>query len=702
MNFQDKLGNQSWFNYPIASIATFIVTLRQGNKRKHYRNIIGALLPEVLEQHKHQKDATNFVLRRWKSVFDDDEIKVISDLLNKGLTTAKLVLPVGLPVGIFTGVVLATTVNVAKTSMSQPSKKPDCVKTQECIVLINAATVTDIDSFDFDTGTLEVSFVDSKANDGELGIRNQGKDNGEIAINGGRVIYANQVIGTFKGGKGTNPLVVEFNKNANQETTQALLSNIVYRNTSKNPELGERKLAIQLSDGDGASSEKLIKTVNVVPDPETFTITVPSSQNIKENTNLSISGISIKYSNNQNITVTLSVSNGTLTVKDNVPKGLTAKNISENKTQEVTVTGKVEQINATLADSAAITYQGNKDFNGDEILSVNVSDSDKTSKNNQESNLIWPPNATAENTINNSIKITVIPNGLPNFTTIPNNINTKEDTNVIISGITIADSDSQNVAVILQVSNGNLKVKENVTQGLKASNIRNNGSNTVVLEGKLEQINATLKGSSAISYQGYKDYSGSDSLNIKVLDGKNSITKNVDISVEPVNDQPVINGEFIPTPPSTPINNQVLTQIEAVELVNRWLQAKREIFGPRFNRSLGAQYLTGEAYEKNIGSRSSIDWLENNNAYYTYQSQNIDSVSEFDSSDNEAIIEVVVTEARTLCRNGRASNGNNTTTDKSSVRYFLRLDQGTWKIANYKGIQQISKSSNPGKSCQIN
>lgn len=695
MNFQDKLGNQSWFNYPIASIAAFVVTWGQGNKTKHYRTIIGALLPEVLEQHKHQEDATNFVLRRWKSVFDDEEIPIISELLKKGIKRAKQVLPVG----IVTGVVLATTVNVAKTSMSQPSKKPDCVETQECIVLINAATVTDIDSFDFDTGKLEVSFVDTKATDGELGIRNQGKDDGEIAINGGRVIYGNQVIGTFKGGKGTNALEINFNNNANEETTQALLRNIVYRNTSNNPELGERKLEIQLSDGDGASSEPLIKTVNVVPDPETFTITVPSSQSIGENTNLSISGISIKDLNNQNITVTLAVSNGILTVKDNVAKGLTAKNISENKTQEVTLTGKVEQINATLADSAAITYRGNKDFNGDETLSVSVSDSNQTSKNNQESNLIWPPNATTNNASNNSIEITVIPNGAPTFATLPNSINTKEDTNVIISGITITDSDSQNVAVILQVSNGNLKVKENVTQGLKASNIRNNGSNIVVLEGKVDQINATLNDSSAITYQGNKDYFGSDSLNIEVQDGKNTITGNVDISIEPVNDKPVINGEVIPTPISTPRNNQVLTQIEAVQLVNRWLQAKREIFGPTFNRSLGEQYLTGEAYEKNIGSRSSIDWLENNNAYYTYQSQNIDSVIEFDNSDNEAIIEVVVTEARTLCRNGRASNGNNTTTDKSSVRYFLKFEQGTWKIADYKGIQQISKSSNPGKSC---
>jgi hypothetical protein len=382
-----------------------------------------------------------------------------------------------------------------------------------------------------------------------------------------------------------------------------------------------------------------------------------------------------------------------------VPRGLTAKNISENKTQEVTLTGTVEQINTTLADSAAITYRGNTDFDGDEILSVTVTDSNQTSKNNQESNLIWPPNATSENTINNSIKITVIPNGLPNFTTIPNNINTKEDNNIIISGITIADSDSQNVAVVLKVSNGTLKIKENVTQGLKASNIRNNGSNIVVLEGKLDQINATLNDSSAITYQGNKYYFGSDSLNIEVQDGKNSITKNVDISIEAVNDKPVINGEVIPTPISTPRNNNVLTQIEAVQLVKKWLEAKREIFGPTFNRSLGEQYLTGEAYDKNIGSRSSIDWLENNNAYYTYQSQNIDSVIEFDNSDNEAMIEVVVTEARTLCRNGRASNGNNTTTDKSSVRYFLKFEQGTWKIADYKGIQQISKSSNPGKSC---
>jgi hypothetical protein len=142
-----------------------------------------------------------------------------------------------------------------------------------------------------------------------------------------------------------------------------------------------------------------------------------------------------------------------------------------------------------------------------------------------------------------------------------------------------------------------------------------------------------------------------------------------------------------------------ITQDEAVNVVKNWQQAKRKLFASPYDRSLGAEILTGEAYGKNISnSDSSMNWLQNNNAYYTYGSQGIDSVKNFIGSGNQATIEVVTNEERTLCKNGRQDR-DNTVSDTSRVRYNLQFDQGRWKISAYDTLEQIRKTENPRPSC---
>jgi hypothetical protein len=62
--------------------------------------------------------------------------------------------------------------------------------------------------------------------------------------------------------------------------------------------------------------------------------------------------------------------------------------------------------------------------------------------------------------------------------------------------------------------------------------------------------------------------------------------------------------------------------------------------------------LTGKAYNDKIkssdGQESSSEWLANNGAYYIYGVQRIDSVNNFTASGDQATVDVVVTEERTL------------------------------------------------------
>ena len=143
-----------------------------------------------------------------------------------------------------------------------------------------------------------------------------------------------------------------------------------------------------------------------------------------------------------------------------------------------------------------------------------------------------------------------------------------------------------------------------------------------------------------------------------------------------------------------------ISESDAVALVRNWQKAKNRIFAPPFDRKLGYEFLTGEAYRKNIGaSDGSVTWLSNNNAHYTYGLQEVESVENFSQTGNTAKIDVVTSEERTLCLNGTPSTDSNTTFSKSKVRYYLKVDDGQWKIEDYNTVQPISRSANPNPSC---
>ncbi len=133
-----------------------------------------------------------------------------------------------------------------------------------------------------------------------------------------------------------------------------------------------------------------------------------------------------------------------------------------------------------------------------------------------------------------------------------------------------------------------------------------------------------------------------------------------------------------------------ITREAAISVLNKWQDAKRELFAPPFNRTLGAELTTGEAYRQNIGTGSSLDWLENNNSYYRYGVQKIDSVEKFIASNSRATIDIVITEDRRFYQNGKIVTGENTSFDTRLVRYSLQLEDGNLKISDYKTIDVIS------------
>ena len=119
------------------------------------------------------------------------------------------------------------------------------------------------------------------------------------------------------------------------------------------------------------------------------------------------------------------------------------------------------------------------------------------------------------------------------------------------------------------------------------------------------------------------------------------------------------------------------SQQKAVNLIKKYLEAKKEMFAPPYNRRIIAGIATEEFSQKALGA---IDWLERNGAYYRYQVQKIDSVEEFVSEGNTVAIKVKITEDYTLYNSDGSIDNSSSNFRTLTVIYNMKLTNGNLKI----------------------
>jgi hypothetical protein len=143
--------------------------------------------------------------------------------------------------------------------------------------LDSAATITDSDSADFDTGNLTAQFIANGQTDDRLEV-----------LNDSTIVFANNVV-TYNSiqiattqagaGQGTTPLTFTFNNQATATRVQALLRNVTYRNVGSPPSsLLPRTVQVVMTDGDGGTSKPVWKPINLRPainSPPTVTLGNP-------------------------------------------------------------------------------------------------------------------------------------------------------------------------------------------------------------------------------------------------------------------------------------------------------------------------------------------------------------------------------------------------------------------------------------------
>lgn len=277
--------------------------------------------------------------------------------------------------------------------------------------------------------------------------------------------------------------------------------------------------------GVDTSSPPRIFTINVTPVNDAPTLTVPGTQTVDEDTNLTITGVSVTDidSGTSPIRVNLTVTSGVLNVSS-LP-GLT---ITGNNSRIVSIAGTAENVNTALNN---FTYTGNANFSGADTLTIVANDNGNTGNGGA---------LTATQTI--GITVNAI-NDAP-LLTVPTSLTVAEDTNLTLSGITITDVDSgaSTIEITLSASQGTITLGT-VPPGVAVSN---NGTSDVTLIGTLTTLRTALA-NSTLRYLGNPNYNGSDTITVTVNDGGNTgfggpltVTRDINVTVTPVNDPPTL------------------------------------------------------------------------------------------------------------------------------------------------------------------
>ncbi|WP_460193953.1 pentapeptide repeat-containing protein [Thermosynechococcus sp. FA-CM-4201] len=135
-----------------------------------------------------------------------------------------------------------------------------------------------------------------------------------------------------------------------------------------------------------------------------------------------------------------------------------------------------------------------------------------------------------------------------------------------------------------------------------------------------------------------------------------------------------------PLPPPSPPPLPMLTKGEAMVLLNRYFQAKPQIFGPDYNLKPAYELLTGSLLKDVVSN--SVPWLRNNDAYYTYQDYDIEAL-QFSAGNGVATLTVRVYEVLTFHWAGRSPK-RDLVNDPYIYTIIYDENSQSWKIADVR------------------
>ena len=323
-----------------------------------------------------------------------------------------------------------------------------------------------------------------------------------------------------------NPLVVASVFSPVNGTVTLVNGNVVF--TPSTDYSGPASFAYVVSDTRGGTSSAFV-SVTVDPVNDAPVNILPSLWLTDEDTPLPLTGMSVADVDgaSETIVVSLDVLTGTLTATPG--NGIT---VTGSGSTALTLSGTVTDVNAYLADAAtAPTYHPVADATGDVALTMTSSDS-----------------GNLKDTDSATIRVSAV-NDAPVNTMPPLGWTTDEDAAVTLTGMSIADLDAGTgqVTVTLSVPTGQGSISASSGGGV----IVTGSGSSILLTGRLSNINTYLANPTAApTYTPAANATFPVTLTMTTNDngntgssGARTDTTFATITVNPVNDAPVANGD---------------------------------------------------------------------------------------------------------------------------------------------------------------
>ncbi len=274
----------------------------------------------------------------------------------------------------------------------------------------------------------------------------------------------------------------------------------------------------------GALTDTDTIAITVTGDNDAPVLSVPGAQPVTEDTNQALTiSVADPDAGTDAVRVVLGATDGNLTLDGTT--GLTFTDGTTNGTKSLKFEGPLTAVNDALS---GMTYRGAQDFNGNDTITVDVSD-------------LGHNGSGGAKTDSDTVGVTVSAVNDAPVNTVPGQQTLDEGaTQQLVLSVADVDAGSSEIGASLEVVHGTLTLA--TTSGL--SNLTGEGTKAVSFEGTVSEVNAALNG---VTYAPNADFDGNDVATFKTNDkgatGSGPAGADEDLiglTVSGINDAPVL------------------------------------------------------------------------------------------------------------------------------------------------------------------
>jgi Planctomycete extracellular len=133
------------------------------------------------------------------------------------------------------------------------------------VLLFPSASLADVDSTNFEGGSVRVDIVSNSSSEDRLSVVHVGNGVGQIGVAAGVISFGGVPIGQMSEGVGAKSLSISLNAQASRDAVETVLRNIAFRSVSEAPTTAARSVRMFVRDGDGGLSNQSDTMITLTP-----------------------------------------------------------------------------------------------------------------------------------------------------------------------------------------------------------------------------------------------------------------------------------------------------------------------------------------------------------------------------------------------------------------------------------------------------